>query len=450
MQLLTKMNRPMYDPKFEKAVRQKMEELEVRPAESVWVGVEKAVSEQRRRRVAPIFWWIFLPSLLLAGAATGYYFGEKAGRKSVAPVVVRAAEPPVVRDAAPDGSKTEAEGVAGETSDLVDRAGATKTTNKATVTRTNKAPIARKADPITVEPDGDDRAANEAATGSRIGAYLYIPGLEAQRPSVGVTGAALKTNKNLVQLNTLSRVKRPLEAGFVAGAGIDKLNRLDANQANAAVSYSATSFYTLNGSTSSKNYISDIRPDASFYAGIYLQKGLSDRWVFNLGLDLHYYSTRISVGQQVNTFVPAYASLITPTSNANSQAGSVFTVGNEQSHTNRYYMVELPAAIQYKINRSRILPLFLEGGVSLSRLMGVDALSYDPSKGLYLKNTDALNKTQFNVSSALMVGLPFHGIRIQAGPQVQYGLIPLMNTQSLGDQHFFYAGIRLVVLPGKR
>ena len=422
---------PMYDPKFEKAVRQKMEELEFRPAESVWVGVERAVSRQRRRRVPPFFWQLFLPMVLVAGAAAGYYFGEKAGRKSVAPAVVQAGASRVVRDAGSEGSKTSPPG------DVLVKAGRQ---------HTPRTGVVQTPDPVVGEQGGAD----EAATGSRIGAYLYTPGLEDQRHSAGVSGAALKANKNLVRLNTLSQVKRPLEAGFAAGVGMDRLNRLDANQANAAVSYSAVSLYTLNGSTSSKNYISDIRPDASFYAGIYLQKGLSERWIFNAGLNLHYYSTRISVGQPVNTFVPAYASLITPTSIATSQVSSVFTVGNEQIHTNKYYMLELPAAIQYKLNRSRILPLFLEGGVSLSRLMGADALNYDPSKGLYFKNTNALNKTQFNVSSALMVGLPFHGIRIQAGPQVQYGLIPLMNTQGMGDQHFFYTGIRLVVLPGKR
>ena len=92
-------------------------------------------------------------------------------------------------------------------------------------------------------------------------------------------------------------------------------------------------------------------------------------------------------------------------------------------------MLELPVAMQYKINRSRILPLFLEGGLSVSRLMGANALFYDPTTGLYLKSGNVLNKTQLDLSSSLLIGLPFRGIRIQAGPQVQYGLTPLINSQ---------------------
>ena len=49
-----------------------------------------------------------------------------------------------------------------------------------------------------------------------------------------------------------------------------------------------------------------------------------------------------------------------------------------------------------------------------------------------------------------MAGLPFHGLHVEVGPQVQYGLTPIVDGHSLGDQHFFYAGIKLVVIPGKK
>ena len=73
----------MYDPKFEKAVQRRMEELEFRPSESVWVNIEKAVTEQRRRRAIPFFWRLLVPAALLTAAAGAYYFGERAGRREV-------------------------------------------------------------------------------------------------------------------------------------------------------------------------------------------------------------------------------------------------------------------------------------------------------------------------------------------------------------------------------
>ena len=75
----------MYDPKFEKAVQHKMEELEFRPAESVWVNIEKAVSGQRRRRVIPFFWRFLIPAVLLTAVGGAYYFGKETGRKVVPP-----------------------------------------------------------------------------------------------------------------------------------------------------------------------------------------------------------------------------------------------------------------------------------------------------------------------------------------------------------------------------
>jgi hypothetical protein len=142
--------------------------------------------------------------------------------------------------------------------------------------------------------------------------------------------------------------------------------------------------------------------------------------------------------------------LLVPTIAPAAISATLYSAGDQQTVTNRYYFLEVPVGLQWKLNKSRMLPIFVEGGLSLSRLMSSNALFYDEKTGVYTKNASAMNKTQLDVSSALMVGLPFHSIRIQLGPQIQYGLTPLVNNQSLGDQHFFYTGVRLVVLPGRR
>ena len=289
---------------------------------------------------------------------------------------------------------------------------------------------------------------SDALTKSRQ-AWLYQPELARQSFAAAIHANALSTEKATKSIG-LRQVKRPWEAGFVAGGGISRLNRLDADKVNAAVSYSASSFYAINRSAYNKNFITDVRPDASFSGGIYLQKALSSRWIFNTGMNLHYYSTRITTGQQVSTYVQQSVSLIVPSATTFASTAQVYSSGDMQVHTNRYYFLELPAAIQWKLSQSRVLPVFLEGGLSLTRLMGTDALFYNAKSGVYSKDGNIVNKTQFNISSALMIGLPIHGIRIQIGPQIQYGLTPLVNSQSLGDQHFFYTGIRLVVLPGKK
>src|SRR5258708_2911874 len=70
------MNRTMYDPKFEKGVRQKMEGLEFVPSESVWANIEKAVTDRHYRR-GFLFWRFAIPGMLLAGVVSLLYFTAK-------------------------------------------------------------------------------------------------------------------------------------------------------------------------------------------------------------------------------------------------------------------------------------------------------------------------------------------------------------------------------------
>lgn len=302
------------------------------------------------------------------------------------------------------------------------------------------------------------RNAAPVTSQDRVSEWFYLPGLADQKFGPQVQGSALKTKKtnlvtSFVSLTKLSHPKSRWEAGFVAGVGLSRLNRLNADRAKDALSANATSLYAIASPSSSKHYISNTSPGASFDGGIYLQKALSDRWIINTGMDLHYYSNHISIGQQVSTNVPVSASLFLPTAAvavAQTTNSTMYSAGNARHFTNQYYFLELPVGLQWKVTRSHMLPIFLEGGVSLSRLMGASALFYDAKTGLYSKNAVVVDKTQFNVSSSLMVGLPFHGIAIQLGPQVQYGLTPLVNTQGLGDQHLFYTGLRVVVIPGRK
>lgn len=281
-------------------------------------------------------------------------------------------------------------------------------------------------------------------------AGLFQPELADQRRMQAIRAAQLNNKKASIAIAGLQKKSRPWEAGFAAGGGISRLNRLNAAQATAAVSTTAISFYNINGSSLGKAYISDIRSDASFSGGIYLQKALSDRWSFNTGMMLHYYSSGITIGQQVNTYVQASASFVNPAALGTVPSTSVYSAGNRQSFTNRYYFLELPLNVQWQVNKSHLLPLFLEGGFSLARVMSANALLYDSETGVYSKQGEQINKTQLYVSTAFMVGLPIHGLHIEVGPQVQYGLTPIVDNHSLGDQHFFYAGLKVVVIPGKK
>src|SRR6185312_13988342 len=246
------MNRPMYDAKFENAVQRKMEELEFRPSESVWVNIEKAVAGKRRRRAIPFFWRLVVPAVLLAAAAGAYFFGEKSGKKTVA-------EPVAVRSQSESGGVPKT-GAGAKGVDATRDGGI----NRDVVKNAARMADGEKTDSRVAEEGADKLVeTRDAAQRPRLAAWLFRPGLEDQRLAHHVRAAALSAERGMVRLSELSRPKRPWEAGFVTGGGVDRLNRLDASHANTAVSYSAASFYSLNQSAVSKNYISDVRPDAS-------------------------------------------------------------------------------------------------------------------------------------------------------------------------------------------
>jgi hypothetical protein len=59
----------MSDHEFEKQVNQKLEELKLRPSDTVWMEVEKKIRQDKRRRR---FLWLWVPSLFIFLATSGY------------------------------------------------------------------------------------------------------------------------------------------------------------------------------------------------------------------------------------------------------------------------------------------------------------------------------------------------------------------------------------------
>lgn len=285
---------------------------------------------------------------------------------------------------------------------------------------------------------------------------LYSPALANLNASTTPIHASRLATKNTIAIKTLQSPHRPWEAAFAGGIGVSSLHQVQISNVtlnNAASSFTntaATNTVTYAAARPSKQYVSTVKPGISFWAGVLANKPLSDRWSLSLGLNLYYYSTRVRVGEQVNTYTPSTQTLLTSSAVAPIQSYPYYSTGNDQAYTNRYYFMELPVAAEWKINRSHLLPLFWDGGFSVSYLMGSSAVYYNTKSGVYFKDGGVANHTQLNVSTALMVGLPVRGLRVQVGPQIQYGLTPLLNTELSGTQHIFYGGLRLVVYPGKK
>jgi hypothetical protein len=475
--------------------------LEFVPSESVWENIEMAVTPRVRRRAVALYWWFLVPGLLLLGGGTLLY------KMAIAPrVAVNArvgVQPAGVRDA--NGSTgsaltpAESSGAGGLATERGSASAGGSTAGQG-LASTGGGPAGRGSNGARGLATGSESSGAEGSSGTKrmtrsgestgtsgsTGSggltntgnltvtgitsvdealalpteqkantgrqpYTYRPGLiNCSVASLGIRGPRLPAGANNTAVTGLKKPQRPWQAGFTGGVGfssfneslLDRITVVSASNTYMAlpVSNSARNY----GGT--KNYISDIQPDLAFFAGVFAQKQLSSRWSVSVGLNMHYYSSRMRIGQQVNYFVPSTASLIAvPAALSAIQPYPSYSMGDDQVFINRYYYLEVPASVEWRINRSRVLPLFWRGGIVLSELMGSNALYYNNQSGVYLKDNGVISHTQLSLSSGLMAGLPFRKVRIQAGPEFQYGVTNLLKTAA-GNGHLFYGGIRLAVM----
>ena len=454
----------MHDPKFEKAVQQKMQDLEFVPSESVWENIRREVAPRQRRRALAAIWWWLVPGMVLLGTGVALYRHSTSvsvaatgvsgsgltaadGSPAVAPDGGSAAG--VTADGSPAAApeRGSASGAQVEGGRSADGVAGTERMAGGTVKRERIGglAIADQSAEETVETAGPNsgRAAYKGYQPGLIGAFEALAGIRAPR---------LYPKPANTVVSGLPVPKRPWMAGFAGGAGLSSVHETPVGKPASNVPYSLPPISAFNTNSAAynpstgKRYASDIKPDLSYWAGVFAQKPLSARWSVDLGLNIHYYSIKLH-GQQVsNSFAPPSASLITSSSITYTASGTAGS-GNEgeQSYTNRYYYLELPVAVQWKVNQNPMLPIFLRAGVVVSYLMASDALYYDDLSGSYYRDNAVARNVQASVASGLMVGLPVRGVRIQAGPEVQYGLTSMLSTGS-SNSHLFYGGMRVALM----
>jgi hypothetical protein len=212
---------------------------------------------------------------------------------------------------------------------------------------------------------------------------------------------------------------------------------------------------------------SPIQADVSFSVGLFVQRTISPRLKVSLGLEYSYISVHTQVGLKVNaTNNPIVVNMGTSqaalvkeyykypgTDTAQSISGAAYSQGMtySQKYTYRFQYLEIPLTASWQINKGRRLPPFqLEGGFSLARLLSVDALHYEGIKGVYYKDNDLFNKTQFNFVAGLSVGLlqqSKHPLWI--GPNLRYALNGLVNKEVSTGQYTWSTGISVKMLLGK-
>jgi hypothetical protein len=215
---------------------------------------------------------------------------------------------------------------------------------------------------------------------------------------------------------------------------------------------------------------SPIQPDLSFSVGFFVQRALSPRLKVSLGIKYTYMSVNTQVGQKVNApfeintdtssskIVQGYYKLpgyVSATADQQGINGISANYGGQtyvsQKYRYRFQYIEIPLMVNWQINKGRRLPpVVLEGGVSISHLLSVDALHFEGKKGVYYEDKSLFNKTQFNFITGLSVGVlqkSKHPLWI--GANLRYALNGLVNKDVSAGQYMWSAGISVKMLLGK-
>jgi Outer membrane protein beta-barrel domain len=464
----------MRENEFEKQVREKMDHLGFDPRDTVWTAVDKEINKEKKRRI-PLFWLFFLPALLMAGGA--YYLIEHKGSPDA---IAKNLQQPELNKNQISQPEPKSEKKDKKTEELIDKnikpeenstiQTSQRISQRKSSAESKKSGVANKKTRAggSMDKEQSGESGQNSIPGksdeividnySRKSTQSETENLnkDVLDSSTGKAIAGITANKNVKKdsvsesaaaKNKNQKTKSSTwQFGITGGAGISNINQglfssvktLNITTAANAAAYPPA---PANPTTYSS---SEIKPGFSFETGAYVQRNLSRRISLSAGLNYHYYSAKIKTGDKGN------AALYSPYNTTSFTGNTFYQNGNVQTFTEQYHLIEIPVSANLQLNKSSRVPFIWEVGLSLGYIVSSNALYYDPNANIYIANYQQPNRMQVNAATALMIGFHLHKNEMQVGPQLQYGLTGLLNTNDGNPGHLFYGGLKIsYILPKK-
>ena len=186
---------------------------------------------------------------------------------------------------------------------------------------------------------------------------------------------------------------------------------------------------------------SDSRTGFAFQMGAFAQKNMTPRSSFSVGLRYGYYSEHIRVGRDTL--------IVSPNQFLSYARDNFYQASNSSNNkTNSYHFIEIPIHYHLQLNKNKQKPFSWDAGFSIGRLVATDAVMYDTAfRGIYYKQTNLLNKTQFSLATAFSFTIINNkSIQWRMGPAVDIHLNSLLNSPFEDKKYLFFAGLRSRIL----
>ncbi len=430
----------MQEQNFEKQVRDKMDELSFVPSAPVWEKVEEQIRKKKEKRRV-IFW--LMPLLIMTGLGW-WLVGKKATEQQ--PEIIRGTESPLPeRPLSPKAIITEKQPGFKQTENTI-----TQLPNNNFTPKT-RATLQQSQDMLT-GPIDLSSSAPIAISEQKLPKAVSLPILDRIYQSLdtdSILNSKSLIKKDIPRLKTDSinevkpTVQNKWQLAFAAQGGASGISEgFGSWRGSANMDYYAVPNTSSGGTSGSGNFgnipsgpSSTPKSGFAFSAGLEVKRKLNNRLNVVSGLRFAYYSNSIQVGSPVHR----------DTSISRMDASVLRTEAfyrndaNKHHYINQYHFIQIPLSIEYKLSAS--LPLYMQGGIKLERLLWSNALFYNQYAGVYVKDKDMLAKTGMQVFS----GLSYHfrskkAFSFAVGPQLQYGVTNVTKNKS-NDQHLYFVGI---------
>lgn len=172
---------------------------------------------------------------------------------------------------------------------------------------------------------------------------------------------------------------------------------------------------------------SSMKSAFGFMTGIFAEKKINNKWVFQTGLNFIAYN--ISNETFDSSGIP-----------------NVF-MSAKKNYQNHFDFISIPVGIKFQLNKSKSVPVFLQAGASISQLIHTDALQLNYSNGYYYHDNSLFNKTQTGIDAGATVELfAQKKMPLLIGPYMSYHLSRVAKGGLYNDAHFVFAGLNVSVL----
>lgn len=446
---------------FEKLVQQKLDELKIPPSESVWADVEKRIGKKDKDRKL-IFILFFLIVFVLSGGYWLLNLSKNSQKKNQQVSNVITTESGSKSTNNQDSSFLKFKMTAGNNYWNIDSASAStrngKNSGKQKPRKLVESEFKLKGN-YSKETNNQD---SEIALNTRSKLIEEKPDIfvieneNASDISKNKIQNKIKSNSSLNQLKTEKTTKKlivkmdssikrssmnlhknPLILGitFSGGTSLIGENFLERNNQladlYAGIPLGGIPYYYSP---------SAIKNSTAFIAGVFVEKNISPKIKFLLGISYKYFSLINTVGNKIDSSLspsPQYLSF----SNAYGSGNS------SHSYRNNFHYLEVPVSFELQLNKNKKLPLSLNAGINVSQLIVSNALQFQPNTGLYYNNNSMFNKTQFGIHTGLSVTLlSAKKTALTIGPYFYYSATRLANQGLYEKKHFSFIGIKTEIL----